>query len=184
MQHPRHKVLRQAKHKSALPAISGKEFKMNTLRILSLVGRASRIKQLPGLLILLLLWPVVASAICQPDVICRILPSLTSGTMTVTDNGSPLAAWTASGFGQIPFDGNPVAGDTTSGQTGLVEVGLGFPELYGGQAFISMGDNTGGVLFMDLTIDGVPWHQPQGGISAAFMEAGTMAPAPPSRTLG
>jgi len=146
---------------------------MNTLRILSLAGRASRIKQMLGLLIVLLLWPVVASATCPVGQTC-ILPSLTSGTMTVTDNGSPLAEWTASGFGQIPFGGNP-AGFTDAGESGLVEVGLGFPRPYGTYALIETGD-FGGVLSMDLTIEGIPWYHPQGGTASAFLTAESLDP--------
>jgi len=135
------------------------------------------------LIALILLAPVVANAtnhVCPPGDSC-VLPPITSGTMTLTDefanpeNGTGSAYWTASGPGY-----------TTSGGSGGVQGmagGVGsIPIPYGSGGAISMADGSDqGSLGMSLTINGVPWnYNPDlsgpGGNAGAFMNAGTAKP--------
>jgi hypothetical protein len=129
----------------------GREFKVNTLRILSLVCGASRIKQLIGLLTLLLLWPAFASAACPPTQVCMV----TGGSAVATSSDS-----------SVPFNfaGNGFSASGVFAGYGSEEPQFGEPFEAGAFLELSMG---GGLLFgpitqFALTVNGVPWGIPAG----------------------
>ena len=139
---------------------------MNTLRILSFVCRASRIKQLLGLVTLLLLWPAFASAVCSPAQTCVA----TSGTVVVSETTPwPLnfagRDFSASGAiiesnGQLPF-GN------------VFEPNPSFAIFFGGGTEGAPADN---LVPFELTVNGVPWGIPAGGDALVYFSASLYIP--------
>ena len=122
---------------------------MNTLRILSLVCGASRIKHLISLLTLLLLWPAFASAACSPTQVCVA----TSG-ITVT-NGDPEFPFNFAGNG---FSASGVLTEALGNLAfGLLfEYGSYYDEFFGGATPKPLAQ-------FELTVNGVPWGMPAGG---------------------
>ena len=107
------------------------------------------------LIALLLLAPVLASAQglqCTPfpGQKCGVLLSITTGTMSLTNNGGDPggAAWSASGPGFT----------TDGGSAGIVNVGLSYPIPYsvGGWSSDSL-DNSDSSFNMGLTVNGVSY---------------------------
>lgn len=124
---------------------------MNTMRILSLVCGASRIKQLIGLLTLLLLWPAFASAACSPTQVCMV----TSGTAVATSSDS-----------SVPFNfaGNGFSASGVFTGYGSPEPAFGEPFEAGDFVFLPLGGgvSSGGLTQFALTVNGVPWGIPAG----------------------
>jgi PEP-CTERM motif len=121
---------------------------VNTLRIMSLACGASRIKQLIGLLTLLLLWPALASADCLPSQACLV----TSGTPFEVPADSITLNFSGQGFsasGVLTVVGNlPI--------TQIFLPGSSFDEFFGGT-------DSENLLQLKLTVNGVPWGIPAGG---------------------
>ena len=148
---------------------------MNTLRIMSLVCRASRVKRPIDLLTLFLLWPAFASAACLPSQICWV----TSGTAVVgtSDINCPATDPIC-----IPFN---FAGKDFSA-SGLMNTGgsnLPFGLIFSTQSdpFLESiaGITPDPLLQFELTVKGVPWGIPAGGdaIVSFFANLGVPAPA-------
>jgi len=118
--------------------MSGKGFKMNTLRTLSLVG----------LLTLLLLWPAFASAACSPTQTCAV----TSGT--AVNEGSFSNPFNFAGKGFSASGAFNI--DASSNLFLLYEPG----DFYDANLHGGIGDT---LVDFELTVNGVPWGIPDGG---------------------
>src|SRR5262245_15785562 len=146
---------------------------MNTLRILSLVCGASRIKQRIGLLTLLLLWPAFASAACLPSQTCLV----TSGTMVATSSdGSVPFNFAGNGFsasGVLAGYGNLSFPIFDSQEAGPFEAGSALDIGMGGTP-----PPDGTLVQFALTVNGVPWGIPEtgGGDTFVFFNASAVIP--------
>jgi hypothetical protein len=139
---------------------------MNTLRN-SLVCRASRIKQLIGLMTLLLLCPTFASAACLPSRVCWV----TSGTPFTINQNDPSFSLN---FAGKDFSASGVLTDACC----MLPFGLffnfesdPFEEAFGG--------SVNQLAQFDLTVKGVPWVIPAGGDASVSFFADLGNPAFP-----